>query len=162
MNVIMPHSVLVITTAQLHSTKPEFRFCTGSNTAWACHQSLTMIPAGNKAKCLSSVNHTTKVIHHYYHQSFLFNKVACLRPANLLKKRICYRYFLVNFVKFPRKPFLTAQWLLPVIVLPILPLETFIFSNILFFILCAFTVLKTILLLVLKISKDFIHSFIHS
>ena len=64
MNVIMPHSVLVITTAQLHSTKSEFRFSTGSNTAWACHQSLTMIPAGNKAKCLSSVKHTTKTIHH--------------------------------------------------------------------------------------------------
>ena len=26
-----------------------------------------MVPAGNKAKCLSSVNHTTKTIHHHHH-----------------------------------------------------------------------------------------------
>ena len=26
-----------------------------------------MVPAGNKAKRLSSVNHTTKTIHHHYH-----------------------------------------------------------------------------------------------
>ena len=26
-----------------------------------------MVPAGNKAKCLSSVNHTTKTIHHHRH-----------------------------------------------------------------------------------------------
>ena len=25
-----------------------------------------MVPAGNKTKCLSSVNHTTKAIHHHY------------------------------------------------------------------------------------------------
>ena len=30
-------------------------------------RSLTMIPAGNKAKRLSSVNHTTKTIHHHDH-----------------------------------------------------------------------------------------------
>ena len=29
--------------------------------------SLTMVPAVNKAKCLSSVNHTTKTIYHYHH-----------------------------------------------------------------------------------------------
>ena len=28
--------------------------------------SLTIVPAGNKAKCLSSVNHTTKTIHHIF------------------------------------------------------------------------------------------------
>ena len=27
------HGVVVITTAQLHSTKPELRFCAGSNAA---------------------------------------------------------------------------------------------------------------------------------
>ena len=26
-----------------------------------------MVPAGNKAKCLLSVNHTTKTIHHHHH-----------------------------------------------------------------------------------------------
>ena len=29
------HAVVVITTAQLHSTKPELRFCAGSNLAHA-------------------------------------------------------------------------------------------------------------------------------
>ena len=29
--------------------------------------SLTMVPAGNKAKCLLLVNHTTKTIHHHHH-----------------------------------------------------------------------------------------------
>ena len=29
---------------------------------------LTMVPAGNKAKHFSSVNHTTKTIHHYHHR----------------------------------------------------------------------------------------------
>ena len=64
--------VVVITTAQLHSTKPELRFCAGSNPArragysrwWG---SLTMVRAGNKAKRLSSVDHTTKTIHHLHH-----------------------------------------------------------------------------------------------
>ena len=31
--VVYRHSVVVITTAQLHSTKPELRFCAGSNPA---------------------------------------------------------------------------------------------------------------------------------
>ena len=61
-----------------------YRYCTTSfNKAWAqvlrrfqpCSRrvrdllwwrSLTMVPAGNKAICLSSVNHTTKTIHHHY------------------------------------------------------------------------------------------------
>ena len=36
----------------------------------------------------------------------LFNEVAGLRPAALLKKRFCHRCFSVNFVKFLRAPFL--------------------------------------------------------
>ena len=40
-------------------------------------------------------------------QSLFFNKVACLRPATLLKKRLWHRCFPVNFVKFQRTPFLT-------------------------------------------------------
>ena len=39
-------------------------------------------------------------------QSLFFDKVAGLRPAILLKKRLRYRCFSVNFVKFPRTPFL--------------------------------------------------------
>ena len=33
-------------------------------------------------------------------QSLFFNKVAGLRPATLLKKRLWRRYFPVNFVEF--------------------------------------------------------------
>ena len=31
---------------------------------------------------------------------FVFNKIADWKPATLLKKRLRYRYFLLNFVKF--------------------------------------------------------------
>ena len=46
--------------------------------------------------------------------SLFFNKVAGLRPATLLKKRLWHRCFPVNFVKFLRTPFLTehVRWLL--------------------------------------------------
>ena len=36
----------------------------------------------------------------------VFNKTACLRPATLLKKRLCHRCFPVNFAKFSRTSFL--------------------------------------------------------
>ena len=36
----------------------------------------------------------------------LFNKVAGLRPATLLKKRLWHRRFPVNFAEFLRTPFL--------------------------------------------------------
>ena len=39
-------------------------------------------------------------------QSLFFNKVACLRPATLLKMRLWHRCFLVNFAKFLRTSFL--------------------------------------------------------
>ena len=39
-------------------------------------------------------------------QSLVFNKVAGLSPATLLKKRLWHRCFPVNFVKFLRTPFL--------------------------------------------------------
>ena len=47
-------------------------------------------------------------------QSLFFNKVAGLRSATLLKKRLWHRRFLVNFVKFLRTPFSwnTSGWLL--------------------------------------------------
>ena len=37
-------------------------------------------------------------------QSLFFNKVAGLRPATLLRKRLWHRCFSVNFVKFLRAP----------------------------------------------------------
>ena len=39
-------------------------------------------------------------------QSLFFNKVAGMKPATLLKKRLCHRCFSVNFAKFLRTPFL--------------------------------------------------------
>ena len=39
-------------------------------------------------------------------QSLFFNKVAGLRPATLLKKRLWHRCFPVNFAKFLITPFL--------------------------------------------------------
>ena len=67
----------------------------------------------------------------YLSRSLFFNKVAGLRPGTrLLKKRFWHRCFLVNFANFLTTPFLTEQWLLPVIFLPILQLETSIFSKI--------------------------------
>ena len=42
----------------------------------------------------------------YLCQGLLFNKVAGLRPATLLKKRLWHKCFPVNFTKFLRTPFL--------------------------------------------------------
>ena len=39
-------------------------------------------------------------------QSLIFNKVASLWPATLLKKETLVQVFSVNFVKFSRTPFL--------------------------------------------------------
>ena len=47
-------------------------------------------------------------------QNLFFNKVADLRPATLIKKRLWHRGLPVNFEKFLRAPFLTEHlwWLL--------------------------------------------------
>ena len=47
-------------------------------------------------------------------QSRFFNKVAGLRPATLLKKRLWHRYFPVTFAKFLKTSFFTEdlRWLL--------------------------------------------------
>ena len=39
-------------------------------------------------------------------QSLFFNKVARLRPATLIKKKLWHKWFSVNFAKFLRTPFL--------------------------------------------------------
>ena len=46
-----------------------------------------------------------------------FNKVANLKPATLLKKRLWHRPFHVNFVKYLRTPFFTEHlwWLLQLV-----------------------------------------------
>ena len=48
----------------------------------------------------------TKFIGKRLYQSLFFNKVAALRPANLLKKRLRHKCFPVIFVKFLRTTFL--------------------------------------------------------
>ena len=72
--------VVVITTAQLHSTKPE-------NSRW--WESLTMVPAGNKDKRLSLVNHTTKTIHHHHHCRWDCNGNAGTNTLNSAVHREC-------------------------------------------------------------------------
>ena len=99
---------VVITIAQLHSIKPELRFCAGSNPArrvgdsrwWG---SLTMAPAGNKAKRLSSVNHTTRTIHHHHHQ--------CWYVVTFLKKTSAFvfrRFFDLDCFYFCVYAFVTV------------------------------------------------------
>ena len=54
-----------------------------------------------------------KFIGKHLYQGLFFNKVAGLRPATLLKKRLWHRCFPVNSVKFLRTPFSTEhlRWL---------------------------------------------------
>ena len=56
----------------------------------------------------------TKFTGKYLCQSLFFNKVAGLRPATLLKKRLWHRCFPVHFAKFLKTNFLTEhlRWLL--------------------------------------------------
>ena len=64
--------VMVMTTPQLHSAKPELRFCGVLNPAPGVFEigdgggTLTMVQTGNKVKSLSSVNHTTKAVNHHH------------------------------------------------------------------------------------------------
>ena len=50
----------------------------------------------------------TKFTGKHFCQSLFLNKVAVLRPATLLKKRLWRGCFLVNFVTFLRTPFLQS------------------------------------------------------
>ena len=51
----------------------------------------------------------TKFTEKNLYQSLTFNKVAGLRPATLLKKRLWHRCFPVNFAKFLGIPFFTEH-----------------------------------------------------
>ena len=60
--------------------------------------------------CKKSVlRNFTKFTGKHLCQSLFFNKVAGLRPATLLKKRLWHRCFAANFVKFLRTPFFTEH-----------------------------------------------------
>ena len=60
----------------------------------------------------------TKFTGKYLCQRLFFNKIEGLRPATLLKKRLCHRCFPLNIVKFLRTPFCIEHlwWLLLIIV----------------------------------------------
>ena len=61
----------------------------------------------------------TKFAEKHLCQSLFFNKVAGLRPAILLKKRLCHRCYPLDFVEFLRIPFLqntSGRLLLAVVV----------------------------------------------
>ena len=51
----------------------------------------------------------TKLTGKHLCQSLFFDKIAGLRPATLLKKRLWHRRFSVNFAKFLRTPFVTEH-----------------------------------------------------
>ena len=54
-------------------------------------------------------------------QSLFFNKVAGLRCASLLKKKLWHRCFLVNFAKFLRTPFFIERlWWLVMSIAPVI------------------------------------------
>ena len=63
---------MVITSAQLHSTKYGIKFCAGSSATLGVSEIsnseyLRMVLADNKAKRLFAVNHTAKAINHHHH-----------------------------------------------------------------------------------------------
>ena len=58
------HGVVVITTAQLHSSKPVHRFCAGSAEIRDAEDLWQWSRLEIRLR-LSSVNHTTKTIHHH-------------------------------------------------------------------------------------------------
>ena len=115
--------VVVTTTAQLHSTKPEFRFCADSNPA----RGVLEIRDGEDLwqwsrleirinKRLSLVNHTTKTIHHHHQfiRAWFFRKN--LIYLQYLKKGLKWqRRFLhvveIFIVRFLWKCFLYYSWL---------------------------------------------------
>ena len=47
-----------------------------------------MVPAGNKAKRYSSVNHTTLTIHHHHHQSFVLFSLSFMGPHRYVFRRL--------------------------------------------------------------------------
>ena len=109
--------VMVITTVQLHSTKPKLRFCAGSNPVWHVGDSrwwgsLRMVPAGNKVKCLLSVNHTTKTIHHHHHSSTLksLKSTKYIFQNNIIATFIYLEVIRVNYIVGTPPPLPSENW----------------------------------------------------
>ena len=69
---LVGRGVVIITTAQLHLSKPELRFCAGSNPARGVSeirdgQDLWQWSRLEIRLRLSSVNHTMKTIYYHHH-----------------------------------------------------------------------------------------------
>ena len=101
--------LLVIDTGQAYQTffleniKVKGRQCPDYNKPILELSSRNSRPEGFCKKDV--VRNFTKFTGKHLCQSLFFNKVAGLRPAALLKKRLWHSCFPVNFVKFLRTPF---------------------------------------------------------
>ena len=97
-------------------TKTQVLFCTKFNKNKFAPKLLRTLLVNNSGEAATRgvLRNFTKFTGKHLCQSFFFNKVAGLRPATLLKKRLWHRCFPVNFAKFPRTSFHTEhlQWLL--------------------------------------------------
>ena len=97
------HFLVVITTAQLHSTKSKLRFCTDSKPAWGV---LEICYGANlwqwsrleiRRKRLSSVNHTTNTIHHHHYRSCNCRvKESCPLNGKCLQQCIVYKAVVIT------------------------------------------------------------------
>ena len=67
-----------------------------------------MVPAGNKVKCLLSVNHTTKTIHHHHHSSTLksLKSTKFIFQNNIIATFIYLKVIRVNYIVGTPLPYL--------------------------------------------------------
>ena len=85
--------------------------CSAKPPSWKFHKTVREIPELESSFWRSScpdvfckeevLENFAKLKGKHLCQSLFLNKVACFRPATLLKKRLWHRCFLVNFAKFP-------------------------------------------------------------
>ena len=92
-----------------------FKFDTQYNLECKCHENFRHRSSCPRMFCKKGVvGNFAKFKGKYLCQKLLFNKVAGLRPATLLKKSLWHMCFPVNFAKFLRTYFFTKHvwWLL--------------------------------------------------
>ena len=101
---LVHHGVVVFATAQLHSSKPELRFCAGSNPARVVSdirdgEDLWQWSWLEIRLRLSSVNHTTKTIYHHHHPHHRWMKTR--KPTEWRLMTLCH-FFLIKKLLFPK------------------------------------------------------------
>ena len=102
------YGVVVITTLQTHLTKSaQIKTLLAACQRFAMVGSLTMVPARNKAKRLSSISHTIKTIHHHHcnhHHQGLDNwqrKIYKNCSIKVFLNNFCWHKFIyLNWVQF--------------------------------------------------------------